>query len=272
MTIEINDYAIIADPCYSMYMGLLKIPMKSGKYRVGCTAKHYGSGCTYVSKLWVMHESVQSYLELTEEGDKKYRPAILTKDDVKESIGVDSGQAGIFDYSYFASKHDKMLDPEWYFRVCNRTSGDDGKLPWGTIDNRGVVSSSGIGDGGYECHFAFNSEGERVFAEIDYEIEDIIGEYGAVFADEFEEDNQTEKNDIALELDDLSDYDDDCMDDEDNSEDEVEESEEDRRLKEEFRELIREMRAYDEATQQAHMEFIKKQNKSIDDIIRDSSY
>ena len=72
------------------------------------------------------------------------------------NIGVDSGQAGIFDLKYF--KDDKVVakvkrqcknsiceDEPWYSICCDRTLG---KVGAGVIPF-GCVSSSGYGDGSY---------------------------------------------------------------------------------------------------------------------------
>ena len=76
-------------------------------------------------------------------------------------VGVDSGQAGIFDEKYF--KDDKVIrnvkrlneskiicaGEPWYSMCCDRTLNSEHEA--GTIPC-GVVSSSGLGDGAYVCH------------------------------------------------------------------------------------------------------------------------
>lgn len=68
-------------------------------------------------------------------------------------VGVDSGQAGIFDYEYYAKHH---KDDNWYGRVCNITLAKESS---GTTDNNGLVSSSGYGDGSYWCYVAHDLNG-----------------------------------------------------------------------------------------------------------------
>ena len=66
-------------------------------------------------------------------------------------VGVDSGQAGIFDETHymdnsiFETKAQHDIDEEWYNHCCDITlsSMGAGVLPFG------VVSRSGYGDGGY---------------------------------------------------------------------------------------------------------------------------
>lgn len=86
------------------------------------------------------------------------------------SIGVDSGQAGIFDLS--AYRNDKLIDINeiqnhfwrnendeigqlWYGACCDITSS--GKSA-GSLTG-GVVSSSGYGDGGYDLYAVKDAEG-----------------------------------------------------------------------------------------------------------------
>jgi len=94
-------------------------------------------------------------------------------------VGVDSGQAGIFDLPYY--RKDKVFENQesnflkeyrihnneegevWYGHMCDRTLGDEG---WGVYD-RGVVSCSGFGDGSYELSVA-KHKGKVVGIAINY--------------------------------------------------------------------------------------------------------
>src|SRR5262249_45854576 len=81
-------------------------------------------------------------------------PADPAWQQIHPDIGVDSGQAGIFDWQHFHSPaaavghqwKGKMLVPTdpWYSLCCDITLSDHGA---GVIPH-GVVSSSGWGDGG----------------------------------------------------------------------------------------------------------------------------
>lgn len=82
------------------------------------------------------------------------------------NIGVDSGQAGIFDLPYY--RKDSVFENEesnflknfrnysgeegdvWYSHMCDRTLGDEG---WGHFEH-GVVSQSGYGDGSYNLYLS----------------------------------------------------------------------------------------------------------------------
>ncbi|XWV24803.1 hypothetical protein QJ856_gp0980 [Tupanvirus deep ocean] len=61
-------------------------------------------------------------------------------------ICVDSGQVGIYDLNYYGENNN---NDEWYKINCNTTSNTHHGA--GTIFH-GVVSSSGYGDGMYDCH------------------------------------------------------------------------------------------------------------------------
>lgn len=149
-------------------------------------------------------------------------------------VGVDSGQAGFYDFDYYQGVHpsgEKHLSEEWYERVCESTlktfpnphyisekdyirnvmgasfmelpqikaAEASGTIPtqqaqelrntylrafcdysknhsavWpttqvgyaGILDDRCCVSSSGYGDGGYDCYVARNNAGQIVAAKI----------------------------------------------------------------------------------------------------------
>lgn len=83
-------------------------------------------------------------------------------------VGVDSGQAGFFDEAFYQdnSIFKDMPVPEhdygdlWYNHACDITLSKmhAGVMPYG------AVSSSGYGDGGYDCYTHENSDGEIDFA------------------------------------------------------------------------------------------------------------
>jgi len=84
-------------------------------------------------------------------------------------VGVDSGQTGIFDVAHYrddsifcsgAVKNERDEKGEvWYGHCCNatcNTANHAGIIPFG------VVSSSGYGDGGYDCTFRIDSNNEII--------------------------------------------------------------------------------------------------------------
>lgn len=99
-------------------------------------------------------------------------------------IGVDSGQAGIFcetsyrndevassittppnvDFSYEENGEGEA----WYAKMCKFTLSDDS---YGAYDT-GLVSSSGIGDGGYPLYVAYDDDNNIIAMKIDYLLDD----------------------------------------------------------------------------------------------------
>lgn len=79
-------------------------------------------------------------------------------------VGVDSGQAGLFDEAHYQDEGVFAGQPKpspsygdiWYSHCCKQTLG---KHQAGTIPY-GVVSSSGFGDGGYTALSHKNTEGQ----------------------------------------------------------------------------------------------------------------
>jgi hypothetical protein len=97
-------------------------------------------------------------------------------------VGVDSGQAGIFSIENYRNDEiaESITTPDsnfsigrdgdgdaWYEKMCQFTLSDN---QWGSYDT-GVVSSSGIGDGGYRCLVA-KKKGKIVGICIDFGLED----------------------------------------------------------------------------------------------------
>lgn len=104
------------------------------------------------------------------------QPAKLPEPDIAPfAVAVDSGQAGIFDARYY--RNSDMIrpttgvrndDPDaWYWFCCNVTLSQlqAGVIPYG------AVSSSGYGDGCYECRIYRDQAGLAFRIEIIY-IED----------------------------------------------------------------------------------------------------
>jgi hypothetical protein len=83
-------------------------------------------------------------------------------------VGVDSGQAGVFDEQLFKSSEG------FYEACCSKTLSS---LSAGTIEY-GAVSSSGLGDGSYAAFAGKNKAGQVCEIEIDFQLDDEdYGEY-----------------------------------------------------------------------------------------------
>jgi hypothetical protein len=98
-------------------------------------------------------------------------------------IGVDSAQAGIFSMetyrndSVFVSGSRKENDgEEWYEHMSDMTLDGEG---WGTYSN-GIVSRSGIGDGGYELRVA-KHKGKVVGILLDFFMDNLTGKHIEAF-------------------------------------------------------------------------------------------
>lgn len=101
----------ISDPCYDMKTwcaGTLENVLQ-GKYKCFSQKVDTRDWGIRVASIEVRHEN---YLNI--------EPTELQQIDV----GVDSGQAGIYDLDYFiANKKDKHREDKWYHRVCDKTGG-----------------------------------------------------------------------------------------------------------------------------------------------------
>jgi hypothetical protein len=217
--IELGEKVIVSDPCYTRgtwchgsVEGLLP-----GKYNCIVTYSDEGSWGERVSQLTVHHESVK----VTQLRKGEATPF---------SVGVDSGQAGIFCDSIYPEGEEmgEYADKEsFYGTCCNATTGDGYEnqqrkfyfnneinmveelikelikefptteegtgdrilqyhkirletvkeqlanhvdIPWtqaGLVFGKGVVSSSGYGDGGYGCKI-YKKDGKVIGIRIIY--------------------------------------------------------------------------------------------------------
>ncbi|OAB48036.1 DUF4241 domain-containing protein [Paenibacillus antarcticus] len=166
MIIQLGDFEItsgqivVSDPCYELnrdtiIMGVLDNVLNGtwvgqvGKMEV----RDWGEAC---SKLSAFHSSVAEQMEHLEW--------------VKCSfiVGVDSGQAGIFDINKYrisdsdVQETDTDTDNAWYLSCCDITeSGHEA----GVLDG-GVVSHTGMGDGTYGAYMATNQQDQVIGVKI----------------------------------------------------------------------------------------------------------
>ena len=153
--IELKDIVFVSDPIYfpGIWCQAVIEGIKSGKW-IGFmykkdTGKDWG---TRVTDLWITHEDYQDEF-----------PTLYVKD---VEIGVDSAKAGFFDSDYYLEHHKEGLDKDWANRLyeATKTGEGDGAM----IDGKCVVSTSGLGDGGYNLYASQNSEGETVALRIKF--------------------------------------------------------------------------------------------------------
>lgn len=168
--ITLDDTVMVSDPCYSneVWCQIKLTNVLPGEYYTTCRIiddPFWGERC---SVLLVVH--------------KDYIDDTLSWRNTPGEVGVDSGRAGIFSYDTF--RNDSICETidspglgfilpnfnipgdEWYETVSGFTVGPE---MWGYY-SKGVVSSSGIGDGGYRCLLA-KHKGKIVGIAIDYFME-----------------------------------------------------------------------------------------------------
>ena len=183
-TIILGNEVIVSDPCYSIPTWCQKIVKNvlPGEYSVFCKKHDTDGWGNRVSMLMAVHtDHEDNILKWKLQGPRGI-------------IGVDSGQAGIFDIksyrndsiaekiglgdgdiSFFGVSPWKEMSEnregnegeKWYVTMCSRTLGEQS---WGTYNN-GVVSSSGFGDGGYDLFVARVNRKVVAFA-IDFGVEE----------------------------------------------------------------------------------------------------
>ena len=227
--IELGNTVAISDPCYDLDIwcqGVLE-NVKPGTWHTKAENLNINCWGDRCSALIAWHEDVEE-------------PDNFEKTDI--CVGVDSGQAGIYDYNHFAYiKNDKKRDENWYDNIQTfvyrrqpvtpfgqylidkikplhqkrialekELDGLDSKLgnlfyqglfhqemelkrkgsqygiydeslddykvstPVNCIwtDKHSVVTSSGLGDGSYDCYVARNEDGQIIGIKIDYCLED----------------------------------------------------------------------------------------------------
>ena len=173
-TIQLNDVVMVSDPCYTIptWCQTKLINVLPGSYKPFVHKSDsfgWGMRCHY---LGAVHTD--------------YANQDLSWREFGVDVGVDSGQAGIFSIESYRNDEiaESITTPEsnfclgdyskdesdgdvWYEKMCQFTLSDN---QWGSYDT-GVVSSSGIGDGGYRCLVA-KKKGKIVGICIDFGLED----------------------------------------------------------------------------------------------------
>ena len=167
-TLELGEFLVlsgklaVSDPCYDTdvkYRGELENVM-NGTWHASAVEMQTGSWGRRIARLIAVHENY---------ADEKMSKGQC----VGFEVGVDSGQAGLFDASHY--RDDSVIpnakpvfheEPAaiWYKHCCDITLSplSAGVLPYG------VVSSSGYGDGGYDCFICRNEYGQIIRAEIEF--------------------------------------------------------------------------------------------------------
>ena len=141
---KVTDKIIVADPCYDYdNLGTLILDnVLSGKYIA--TA-----------------EVVKNLVVALHISHSNFKNDILESESVGY-IAVDSGQAGFFDLNFYRKNHGGEVGDlnTFYGLACAITLS---AKQAGVIKKRGVVSSSGFGDGCYDV-FVSRDEGGKIVA------------------------------------------------------------------------------------------------------------
>jgi len=156
-----TDKLIISDPCYDVgtwCMGSLS-PVKPGRWHASVERGDYVGWGERICKLVAVHKHHTV-------GDLEFRMTPI-------DVGVDSGQAGIFDERYFRDDYDISeedfgsepwdCDGPFYSACGSHTLSKKGA---GCLKH-GTVASSGVGDGSYNC-YAAEKEGLIVGVALDF--------------------------------------------------------------------------------------------------------
>ena len=133
-----NGTVMVTDPCYEPLNGCNQLvhSVLTGNWYCEVRTKNCGAWGKRISSLTIRHAN--------------YPKGKI--DEYVGSAGVDSGQCGFFDPEYYdKNQPDDDFDnlQSWYRRVCELTLNEP---EWGTIENAGVVASSGYGDGCYPIY------------------------------------------------------------------------------------------------------------------------
>lgn len=170
----VSGKLVISDPCYDRGIwcaGTLE-NVRNGEWNAKADYVEVEDWGRRVAKLTAWHQDCPSDASLTRRG-------------TLFEVGVDSGQAGIFDDRYYQDGTilplPKTYTAEdvravWYSHCCEITLArlQAGVLPYG------VVSSSGFGDGGYDCVQYLTDSGEVVKVEIEFITEEELIDDGEV--------------------------------------------------------------------------------------------
>jgi len=153
--VDFSGKVVISDPCYPRGTWCMKtdFSVKPGRYQVFAAFSDEGEFGLRVAALTFCHED--------------FLPQALAQEwEIADtSIGVDSGQCGIFDDAIYPQSKDHPDFRPFYDECCELTLSDEqaGILQSGM----GALSSSGYGDGGYSLSVVA-CDGENVALLLDY--------------------------------------------------------------------------------------------------------
>lgn len=159
--IQLKNEVYVTDPCYDnmVWYSELLTNVSPGTYKCFTVETYEGAWGNRVAELHAIKEDVYNKYLVLEMIPYESEPLDCI-------IGVDSGQCGIFDADYYEEHQpddDYFNENSWYRKVCDLTDNEGNA---GIIDNLGVNSSSGYGDGAYDLWVAKNDKGEIIAMKV----------------------------------------------------------------------------------------------------------
>ena len=167
--LKLRKNVVVTDPCYDLDTWCIqKVDnVAPGEYKAYVDYVDTGNMGIRVSRLYVVKGDDDLLTIMSLERGWQFLG----------TIGVDSGQAGIFDIKYYQDSADKALDfdrkynsqpiaptDKFYDAMCDLTLRDEQA---GTYEH-GAISSSGYGDGGYELLAKQNDKWQYIAFCIDF--------------------------------------------------------------------------------------------------------
>ena len=164
-TFEVTSGKIrVTDPCYDLTTPCVaEFKAENGTWEYEIVTSNEGIWGERVNKIRVLHKDYKN----------SYTSNNITHNNniIYDDIGVDSGQCGFFDAETYKKEYGKNPHggeynnkSTFYGKCCALTSNENDPTQVGGSLPFGVVSSSGYGDGGYDCLVSFNTDGKAVAA------------------------------------------------------------------------------------------------------------
>jgi len=190
--IEFAGKVVVSDPGYDRSAQCIQtdFPVKPGRYQVFVAFSDEGEFGQRVAALTLYHED---YMQ--QELGMEWQEALT-------SIGVDSGQCGIFDDTIYPQSREHPDNRPFYEECCTITLTGDrtGILQSG----KGAVSSSGYGDGCYTLS-VIKRDGENIALLLDYDLVKMRRLMAALLHQQIsEEDSEDQESTINQIMDDVA--------------------------------------------------------------------
>jgi len=186
--VQESDEMMISDPCYerdTWCQGIIP-NVKSGKWNAHIAKHAFKSWGERVVEIVAIHSD---YDEAT------YQELSWNESNIE--VGVDSGQAGIFDNKFYdppGPGHSPIKNPDSFYAKCCEKTGS--KQQAGVLPH-GAVSSSGFGDGGYKA-YEMTEYGKVYAVKIEFICCDEMDEEDGEDEGEDDEDEEIVGSDCAI--------------------------------------------------------------------------